>query len=114
MFGHIRDAFKVYPDTTAIFNCTGLGALTLGGVEDHKMFYARVCFLVNQVSDNHNVAFLLRDHLPEYLLLRSQAVPWRWMAKYLQANMIDSSGTNRLGRGSREADPKDVLPGASS
>ncbi|KAH3969704.1 hypothetical protein HBI56_060690 [Parastagonospora nodorum] len=41
VFDHIRDAFRAYPNTTAIFNCTGLGALTLGGVEDKKIFSAR-------------------------------------------------------------------------
>jgi D-amino-acid oxidase len=42
VFLHIRDAFRAYPNTTAIFNCTGIGALTLGGVEDKKIFSARV------------------------------------------------------------------------
>lgn len=42
VFGHIKDAFRLYPQATAIFNCTGIGALTLGGVEDNKIFSARV------------------------------------------------------------------------
>jgi hypothetical protein len=33
---------ELYPGTTAVFNCTGLGALTLGGVEDKSMYSARV------------------------------------------------------------------------
>ncbi|RSM12378.1 hypothetical protein CEP52_002560 [Fusarium oligoseptatum] len=41
IFGHIKEAFDLYPNSTAVFNCTGLGALTLGGVEDTKMFPAR-------------------------------------------------------------------------
>lgn len=42
VFSHITDAFRAYPETTAFFNCTGIGALTLGGVEDTKIFAARV------------------------------------------------------------------------
>lgn len=42
IFAHIRDAFRLYPDATAVFNCTGIGALTLGGVEDKKIYSARV------------------------------------------------------------------------
>ncbi|KAL6399810.1 hypothetical protein AUP68_17218 [Ilyonectria robusta] len=41
VFGHIKDAFRLYPQATTIFNCTGIGALTLGGVEDDKIFSAR-------------------------------------------------------------------------
>ena len=44
VFSHIRDSFRAYPRTTAVFNCTGIGALTLGGVEDEKVYSARVCF----------------------------------------------------------------------
>jgi D-amino-acid oxidase len=42
VFGHIKDALRLYPQATAVFNCTGIGALTLGGVEDAKIFSARV------------------------------------------------------------------------
>ncbi|CAI6270362.1 unnamed protein product [Periconia digitata] len=41
IFGSIDDAFKRYPQATAVFNCTGLGAMTLGGVEDNTMYPAR-------------------------------------------------------------------------
>ncbi|KEY74648.1 hypothetical protein S7711_08415 [Stachybotrys chartarum IBT 7711] len=41
VFRHIKDAFRSYPQVTAIFNCTGIGALTLGGVEDQNIFAAR-------------------------------------------------------------------------
>lgn len=42
VFSHINEAFRLYPDAKAVFNCTGLGSLTLGGVEDRKIFAARV------------------------------------------------------------------------
>lgn len=42
IFNHIQDAFRLYPQVGAVFNCTGIGALTLGGVEDSKIFSARV------------------------------------------------------------------------
>jgi D-amino-acid oxidase len=45
VFEHIDEALELYPGTTAVFNCTGLGALTLGGVEDKKMYSARVSTL---------------------------------------------------------------------
>ncbi|USP79390.1 D-amino-acid oxidase [Curvularia clavata] len=41
IFGSIDNAFKRYPQATAVFNCTGLGAMTLGGVEDNTMYPAR-------------------------------------------------------------------------
>ncbi|KAH7322455.1 hypothetical protein B0I35DRAFT_389355 [Stachybotrys elegans] len=41
VFRHIKEAFEAYPNTTAVFNCTGIGALKLGGVEDNKIFSAR-------------------------------------------------------------------------
>ncbi|KAJ5128920.1 hypothetical protein N7526_007086 [Penicillium atrosanguineum] len=40
-FNDIRDTFESYPEASAVFNCTGLGSLKLGGVEDDKMFAAR-------------------------------------------------------------------------
>jgi hypothetical protein len=42
IFHDIREVFKLYPRATAVFNCTGLGALTLRGVEDKKIYAARV------------------------------------------------------------------------
>ncbi|CAH0053785.1 unnamed protein product [Clonostachys solani] len=41
IFGHIQEALDLYPQANAVFNCTGIGALTLGGVEDEKIFSAR-------------------------------------------------------------------------
>ncbi|KAM0699011.1 hypothetical protein Q7P36_001057 [Cladosporium allicinum] len=41
VFEHIDEALELYPEMNAVFNCTGLGALTLGGVEDKKMYSAR-------------------------------------------------------------------------
>ncbi|KAL1875713.1 hypothetical protein VTK73DRAFT_9902 [Phialemonium thermophilum] len=41
IFTHVGDAFRLYPQAKAVFNCTGIGALTLGGVEDRKIFPAR-------------------------------------------------------------------------
>ncbi|KAL1861098.1 hypothetical protein Plec18170_001613 [Paecilomyces lecythidis] len=41
VFKHIKDVFTAYPQATTVFNCTGIGALTLGGVEDQKIFAAR-------------------------------------------------------------------------
>ncbi|SCO78582.1 uncharacterized protein FRV6_02795 [Fusarium oxysporum] len=48
IFGHIDEAFQMYPQTTAVFNCTGLGAMSLGGVEDNTMFPARGQILLVQ------------------------------------------------------------------
>lgn len=42
VFAHIKEALRLYPEKTAVFNCTGIGALTLGGVEDKSIFSARV------------------------------------------------------------------------
>lgn len=42
VFHSIQEAMAFDPQATAIFNCTGLGAMTLGGVTDMKMFPARV------------------------------------------------------------------------
>lgn len=50
---HIQEAFG--KDTRVIFNCTGLGAATLGGVEDKKMFATRgqvVVIRAPHVSEN--------------------------------------------------------------
>ncbi|KAJ5895308.1 hypothetical protein N7495_006999 [Penicillium taxi] len=41
IFKDIHDAFEEYPGTSAVFNCTGIGSLKLGGVKDEKMFAAR-------------------------------------------------------------------------
>ncbi|KAJ5593959.1 uncharacterized protein N7459_000167 [Penicillium hispanicum] len=41
IFTGIRDVFKMYPQASTVFNCTGLGSLTLGGVEDKKLYPAR-------------------------------------------------------------------------
>lgn len=53
VFGHIKDAFRLYPQATAIFNCTGIGALTLGGVEDDKIFSARVRYSLMPRMNDH-------------------------------------------------------------
>lgn len=42
IFEHLDEALELCPEATAVFNCTGLGALTLGGVEDKSMYSARV------------------------------------------------------------------------
>ncbi|KAE8552664.1 hypothetical protein EYB25_004043 [Talaromyces marneffei] len=36
-YGHVDSLMSDFPNTTAIFNCTGLGARHLGGVEDTKV-----------------------------------------------------------------------------
>lgn len=45
IFTNIREVFNLYPEASAVFNCTGLGSLTLGGVEDKMLYPARVCSL---------------------------------------------------------------------
>lgn len=42
IFTDIREVFSMYPKASAVFNCTGLGSLTLGGVEDQMLYPARV------------------------------------------------------------------------
>lgn len=54
VFNHIKEAFAQYPEASAVFNCTGLGALTLGGVEDEKIFSARVSALNIPVLAEHS------------------------------------------------------------
>ncbi|KAE8324446.1 putative D-amino acid oxidase [Aspergillus sergii] len=41
IFIDIREVFNLYPGASAVFNCTGLGSLTLGGVEDKMLYPAR-------------------------------------------------------------------------
>ncbi|GAM40402.1 hypothetical protein TCE0_039r12729 [Talaromyces pinophilus] len=41
IFTDIREVFNLYPEASAVFNCTGLGSLTLGGVEDKMLYPAR-------------------------------------------------------------------------
>lgn len=38
----IQDLINAHPGATAYFNCTGLGSLSLKGVEDHLMYPTRV------------------------------------------------------------------------
>lgn len=40
-YNHIDAVFADYPNSEAVFNCTGLGAYSLGGVEDKSMFPVR-------------------------------------------------------------------------
>lgn len=42
VFTDICEVFDLYPAASAVFNCTGLGSLTLGGVEDKLLYPARV------------------------------------------------------------------------
>lgn len=53
VFKHIDEALELYPEVDAVFNCTGLGALTLGGVEDQKMYPSRVSNSRSQHGDNY-------------------------------------------------------------
>lgn len=53
VFKHIDEALELYPEVDAVFNCTGLGALTLGGVEDQKMYPSRVSNSRSQLGDNY-------------------------------------------------------------
>lgn len=41
IFYTIQEAFSFDPQAI-VFNCTGIGSMTLGGVEDNTMFSARV------------------------------------------------------------------------
>ena len=41
-YKHIEGVMKRFPEASTYFNCTGLGAFTLGGVEDQAVFAARV------------------------------------------------------------------------
>lgn len=52
IFTDIRDVFKLYSTASTIFNCTGLGSLTLGGVEDKKLYPARVSHITHGVFKN--------------------------------------------------------------
>lgn len=38
---HIDDIARLCPETTAIFNCTGLGSFSLGGVKDKNIYPTR-------------------------------------------------------------------------
>jgi hypothetical protein len=39
---HIDEPFTEDPSVSAVFNCTGLGSYSLGGVEDHKLYPTKV------------------------------------------------------------------------
>lgn len=41
-YSHIDHVFDDFPDAAAVFNCTGLGARTIGGVEDKNVYPAKV------------------------------------------------------------------------
>lgn len=53
VFHSIQEAMASDPQANAIFNCTGLGAMTLGGVADMKMFPARVCHHLPQIQSQY-------------------------------------------------------------
>lgn len=56
IFTDIREVFALYPEAAAVFNCTGLGSITLGGVEDKMLYPARVClshWLIREVLTAH-------------------------------------------------------------
>jgi D-amino-acid oxidase len=39
---HIDDCFEGSTSVSAVFNCTGLGSYSLGGVEDHDLYPTKV------------------------------------------------------------------------
>jgi len=41
-YNHIDDVISDFPTVLAVFNCTGLGAKTLGGVEDRNVYATKV------------------------------------------------------------------------
>lgn len=43
MFDSIDELFTAFPSANAYFNCTGLGAYSLKGVEDKRVYPTRVC-----------------------------------------------------------------------
>lgn len=43
MFDSIDEMFTAFPSANAYFNCTGLGAYSLKGVEDKSVYPTRVC-----------------------------------------------------------------------
>lgn len=45
-YDHIDDLISDFSGTTAVFNCTGLGARTLGGVEDKNLHPTKVRSMV--------------------------------------------------------------------
>lgn len=45
-YDHIDDLVSDFPNATAVFNCTGLGARHLGGVKDERVHPTKVCYLV--------------------------------------------------------------------
>ncbi|KAF2813020.1 FAD dependent oxidoreductase [Mytilinidion resinicola] len=40
-YPHIDDVSRDFPQAAAVFNCTGLGSYSLGGVEDHDLYPTR-------------------------------------------------------------------------
>jgi D-amino-acid oxidase len=55
-YDHVDTLRSDFPNTAAIFNCTGLGARHLGGVEDTKVHPTKVCkfllLLPNTIDTN--------------------------------------------------------------
>jgi hypothetical protein len=42
IYTHIEELFQDYPGATAYFNCAGVGAAKLKGVEDNKVYPTKV------------------------------------------------------------------------
>lgn len=84
---HISQAFL--PDTKVVFNCTGLGARSLGGVEDTKMYPTRGQVLVIKAphitenvmrwGDDYATYIIKRPHSNDQLILGGfmQKDDWR-------------------------------------
>jgi len=100
VFNHIRDAFRAYPQTTAVFNCTGIGALTLGGVEDKKIFSARVRIVhFNVLLVRRLRAHYITCQQGQIVLVEGPEKPIRKM--YFRAPHRDGEATHIFPRGER-------------
>lgn len=44
-YDHIDQVFDDFPNAVAVFNCTGLGAKKLGGIDDTKVYPIKVSSL---------------------------------------------------------------------
>jgi len=49
-FKSLDELFTAFPSASAYFNCTGLGAYSLGGVEDKNVYPTRVCLEIKRES----------------------------------------------------------------
>lgn len=89
-YSHIDHVFDDFPDAAAVFNCTGLGARNLGGVEDKDVYPAKVRIPTPS------------SHLP---ILMDKTIP------YITTPNLIKTGSNNLNRRAQNSHSENVYLG---